>query len=163
MRKSILGALAVALLAGPAVAKAGLVVEVSAGSGFVYDPGPIARIPTNVMIAPGVSFAKMLRLELGLLGNLGDVKASKFDLDLRPMVVLRPPMFPLYLRGILGVTNLIDGPQKLTYGGALGVDFGLFGLGAFLEAGIVPRVVEVPGAGDQTIKIFEGRIGAYWD
>jgi hypothetical protein len=43
------------------------------------------------------------------------------------------------------------------------VDFGLFGLGAFLEAGIVPRVVEVAGAGDQTIKIFEGRIGAYWD
>jgi hypothetical protein len=162
MRKSILGALAVALLAGPAVAKAGVVVEVSAGSGFVYDPGPIARIPTNVMIAPGVSFAKMLRLELGLLGNLGDVKASKFDLDLRPMVVLKPPMFPLYLRGILGVTNLIDGPKKLTYGGALGMDFGLFGLGAFLEAGIVPRVVEVAG-GDQTIKIFEGRIGAYWD
>jgi hypothetical protein len=163
MRKYILGALAVALLAGPAVANAGMLVEVSAGSGAAYDPKPVARIPTNIMVAPGYSFASMLKLELGVLGNLGDVKDSKFDLDLRPMVVVKPPLFPIYLRGIVGVTSLVDGPRKFTYGGALGMDFGALGVGMFLEAGFVPRRVEIPGGADQTIKVVEGRLGAYWD
>lgn len=117
MKKLILSAAALALLLGPAAASAGVVVELSAGSGLRYDPSPAERTPTNLMIAPGVSVAGILKLELGLLGNLGDVKGSKFDLDLRPMIVVSPPFFPLYARGIFAVTNLTNGPQKIQYGG----------------------------------------------
>jgi hypothetical protein len=167
MRKSILTAAALALLVGPAAARAGAVIEVSAGSGFKYDPSPTERTPTNVMLAPGYSFAGMLKLELGLLGNLGDVKGSKFDLDLRPMLVVSPPMIPVYVRGIFAVTNLKDGPRKIQYGGALGTSFGALGFGAFLEAGLVPRVVEIVDAAgaksDKTFWLAEGRLGVYWD
>lgn len=166
MKKLILSAAALALLLGPAAASAGVVVELSAGSGLRYDPSPAERTPTNLMIAPGVSVAGILKLELGLLGNLGDVKGSKFDLDLRPMIVVSPPFFPLYARGIFAVTNLTNGPQKIQYGGALGMSFGALGFGGFVEAGLVPRVVEVATATGKTDKTFwlaEGRVGAYWD
>jgi hypothetical protein len=167
MKRLILSAAALAMLAGPAAARAGLVVELSAGSGFRWDPSPTERVPTNVMVAPGVSLAGMLKLELGLLANLADVKGSKFDLDLRPMVVVSPPLFPLYLRGIFAVTNLANGPQKIQYGGALGMSFGALGFGGFVEAGVVPRVVEVTSASgaksDQTHWLAEGRLGVYWD
>jgi hypothetical protein len=169
MRQSILTAAALALLVGPAAARAGALIEVSAGSGFKYDPSPTERTPTNLMIAPGYSIAGMLKLELGLVGNLGDVKGSKFDLDLRPMVVISPPMIPVYVRGIFAVTNLTasDGPRKVQYGGALGTSFGALGFGAFLEAGLVPRVVEIVDAtgakSDKTFWLAEGRLGVYWD
>jgi hypothetical protein len=167
MKRLVLTAAALALLLGPAAAHAGWLVEASVGSGFRYDPSPTERTPTNIMIAPGFSFAGMLKLELGVVGNLGDVKGSKFDLDLRPMVVVAPPLFPLYLRGIFAVTNLTDGPQKVQYGGALGMSFGALGFGAFIEAGLVPRVVEVVDAtgakSDKTFWLAEGRLGAYWD
>lgn len=167
MKRLILSAAALALLLGPAAASAGTVIEVSAGSGFRYDPSPTERIPTNLMIAPGFSFAGMLKLELGVVGNLGDVKGSKFDVDLRPMLVISPPLFPLYARAIFAVTDLGNGPRKIQYGGALGVSFGALGFGAFLEAGLLPRVVEVTDAAgnksDKTYWIAEGRLGAYWD
>ncbi len=166
MRRLVLSAAALAILAGPLAARAGLLVEVSAGSGFRWDPSPTERTPTNLMVAPGYSLAGMLKLELGVLANMGDVKGGKFDVDLRPMVVIAPPLFPLYARGIFAVTNLANGPQKIQYGGALGVSFGLFGIGGFVEAGIVPRVVEVTtatGKKDETHRLSEGRVGVYWD
>lgn len=166
MKRLVLSAAALAILAGPLSARAGVVLELSAGSGFRWDPSPTERTPTNLMIAPGYSLGGMLKLELGVLANLADVKGSKFDVDLRPMVVIAPPLFPLYLRGIFAVTNLANGPQKIQYGGALGVSFGLFGVGGFVEAGIVPRVVEVStpaGKTDQTHRLAEGRVGVYWD
>jgi hypothetical protein len=167
MKRLFLTAAALAVLAVPTASRAGLVVELSAGSGFRWDPKPTERTPTNVMIAPGVSFAGMLKLELGVVANLADVEGSDFDIDLRPMIVVAPPILPLYVRGIFAVTNLANGPQKIQYGGALGVAFGLFGVGAFLEAGIVPRVVEVPtatgGKRDVTYRLAEGRLGVYWD
>lgn len=129
--------------------------------------GPVERIPTNLMIAPGVSVAGMLKLELGVLGNLGDVKGSKFDVDLRPMVVIAPPLFPMYGRAIFAVTDLANGPRKIQYGGALGVSFGALGFGGFVEAGLLPRVVEVTDAtgakSDKTYWLAEGRVGVYWD
>ena len=168
MKRMILSAAALALLLGPAAARASLTVELSAGSGFRYDPSPTERTPTNVMVAPGYSFAGMLKLELGLVGNLGDVKGSKFDLDLRPMLVLSPPLFPIYARAIFAVTNLTNGPQKLQYGGALGTSFGALGFGGFLEAGLVPRVVELvdPTTGaksDKTFWLAEGRVGVCFE
>lgn len=166
MNGRMLVAAALALLLGPAAARAGVLVEVSAGSGFRYDPKPIERMPTNVMIAPGYSIAGMLKLELGLAANLSDVKGSKFELDLRPMVVLSPPLFPLYGRAIFAVSNLMEGPQKVQYGGALGTSFGLLGFGVFFEAGLLHRTLAVTDAGvtkDVDRWVAEGRLGVYWD
>lgn len=139
-----LAALAVvaALALVPAPASAGFGVEVSAGSGVQLSPS-VERTPVNVMVAPGYGLAGLLRLELGLVGNLGDVQNSKFDLELRPMVVISPPLFPLYLRAIFAVQNLVDGPTTLAYGGALGLSFGLAGVGLFVEAGVLPRNAKV--------------------
>lgn len=166
MNGRILVALALALLLGPAAARAGVVVELSAGSGFRYDPKPVERTPTNVMIAPGYSIAGILKLELGLAANLSDVEGSKFELDLRPMVVVSPPLFPLYVRGVFGVTNLVDGPQKVTYGGALGTSFGLMGVGLFLEAGVLHRTLSLTTSGVESnvdYWVGEGRLGVYFD
>ncbi len=166
MKRLVLSAAALAILAGPAAARAGFVLEASAGSGLRWDPSPTERTPTNVMLAPGYGVGGVLKLELGVLANLADVKGSKFDVDLRPMVVVSPPLFPLYLRGIFAVTNLGSGPRNIQYGGALGLSFGLLGVGAFVEAGIVPRVVEVTTASgakkDETHRLAEGRLGVYW-
>ncbi len=154
--------LALVMLAGPAVARAGTIIEGSVGSGFRWDPSPVERIPTNVMLAAGYSFASVLKLELGVVGNLADVKHSKFDLDLRPMIVLKPPVLPFYVRGILGVSGLVEGPAALNYGGALGVRLGLLGVGAFLEAGALSRRVKFNGENKDSW-VAEGRLGVYWD
>jgi hypothetical protein len=112
----------------------------------------------------------MLRLQLGAFANLGDVQgsidnasASNFYMDLRAMVVIAPPLFPIYLRGIVGETNVFNGSTKVTYGGALGLSFGLFGIGGFVEAGATSRTypVTVPGAPAATTTGWqaEGKIG----
>lgn len=167
MKKLATAFAAAVLLAAPAAAHAGVVYELSAGSGARIDPSPKERIPTNVMLASGFSFAGMLKLELGLVGNLSDVKDSKFDLALRPMVVVSPPLFPLYARGIFAVNGLVEGPTRIAYGGALGLSFGLFGIGVFLEAGYLPQdmdLVDATGKKVKTrVKLVEGRLGAYWD
>jgi len=161
MKKLIQGLLlAMALAAAPA--RADVVFELSLGSGARIDPKPTERIATNIMLAGGFSFAGMLKLELGLLGNLGDVQDSEFDLSLRPMVVISPPLFPLYLRGILAVNGLVDGPTDVAYGAALGLSFGLFGIGAFIEAGYLPQDLKV-GDEEVRVKLIEGRIGGYWE
>jgi hypothetical protein len=154
--------LALVMLAGPAVSRAGTIIEGSVGSGLRWDPSPVERIPTNVMLAAGYSFASVLKLELGVVGNLADVKHSKFDLDLRPMIVLKPPVLPFYVRGILGVSGLVEGPAALNYGGALGVRLGALGVGAFLEAGALSRRVKIDGE-NKDAWTAEGRLGIYWD
>jgi hypothetical protein len=168
MRKIAWSVLAAALaLAAPTAARAGVVLELSAGSGATVDPSPASRIPTNVMLAGGFSFASLLKLELGTVANFGDVKSSKFNMDLRPMAVVSPPLFPLYLRGILTVTNLVRDSVKIGYGGGLGASFGVAGVGAFLEADALSRIVEVPtvtgGTRDKTTWTAEGRLGVRWD
>jgi hypothetical protein len=161
MKKLAPGLLLALALAVPSAARADVVFELSLGSGAKVEPSPNERIPTNIMLAGGFSFA-VLKLELGLVGNLGDVENSEFDLSLRPMVVLSIPAFPFYLRGILSVNGLVDGPTEVDYGGALGLSFGLFGLGMFLEAGYLPTDLKLD-TGTVHAKIVEGRIGAYWD
>ncbi|ACG71537.1 conserved hypothetical protein [Anaeromyxobacter sp. K] len=167
MTKFAWSVLALALLGAPAAARAGGLLELSVGSGARIDPSPTERIPTNVMLTAGYGFADMLKLELGAVANLGDVEDSKFDIDLRPMLVVSPPLFPVYLRGIMTVNSLVEEPVKIGYGGALGVRLGVLGLGAFVEAGVLARIVEVPDAAgvthDKTFTIVEGRVGGYWD
>jgi hypothetical protein len=174
MRRISFGLLALTLLASPVAARAGFLVEASVGSGVRAGIGTAERIPTNVMGAIGYGFTDMLKLEVGALASLGDAKAgfssggSRTDVDLRGMVVISPPLFPLYLRGIAGVTSLKVKPARFTYGAALGVGFGLFGVGAFGEVGAMQHRYEVtvpvtPATPSGTVGKdgwqLEGRIG----
>jgi hypothetical protein len=171
MKKLVLGLLALTLLASPAAAHAsGLLFEASVGSGLRAGIGSTERIPTNLMATLGYGFTDMLKLEVGALASLGDAKASfstggsKSDVDLRGMVVISPPLFPLYLRGIAGVASLKQKPATFTYGAALGVGFGLFGIGAFGEVGAMQHRYEItlPGGVGTVGKDgwqIEGRLG----
>ncbi len=133
MAKLLSAAVALALFVSPVTARAGGLIEGSLGSGLRWDPSPTERIPTTVMLTAGYSFP-MVKLELGALAALADVDNSKFDIDLRPMLVVKPPAFPIYFRGILSWGNLIEGPKNFGYGAAVGMRFGLK-LGVFVEAG----------------------------
>ena len=171
MKRIPLALLTLALVSSPLAARAGgLLFEASVGSGVRAGIGDTERIPTNVMATLGYGFTDMLKLEVGALANLGDVSASyaaggtKVDVDVRGMVVVSPPLFPLYVRGIAGVTSLKAKPAKFTWGGAVGVGFGLFGIGAFGEVGAMQHTYQIPvpvTGPDQEKKGWqiEGRLG----
>jgi hypothetical protein len=161
----ILAALALtATLALPAAARAGFLVEGSVGKGAQLSPSPVKAEPTNIMIAPGYSIP-FLRLELGLVNSLPDAANKKYDIGFRPMVVIAPPIFPLYGRAIFAVTNLLHKPVEVAYGGALGLKLGLGPIGVFAEAGVLPRLRKFTDTSTMTTEskfawIIEGRIGA---
>jgi len=111
------------------------------------------------MDAPGYEFLGILRAQLGVVGALGDVKNSKFDLQLRPMLGIYPPILPLYARAIFAYENLLNKPRHVAVGGAVGIKIGLpfIGLGVFAEGACIPRFVD-----SKTETVVEGRLGAYW-
>jgi hypothetical protein len=161
-------ALVAAALALPAAARPDTTLALSAGTGT--QTSPRERMPTNVMLAPGYALGP-IRAELGIVGALADVTSpttgrTRAELELRPMLVLAPPASPLYARAILAVTNLVDGPRDLAYGGALGLSFGMLGASAFVEAGALPRSIAVAQAGggtkDELRWVVEGRLGAMY-
>ena len=162
MAKLSSAVLALALFLCPVAARAGGLLEGSIGSGFRWQPKPTERIPTNVELTLGYSFP-IVKIELGGVANFNDVKSSKFDVDLRPMLVVKPPAFPLYFRGILSYSNLVEGPKAFGYGGAIGSRFGPpIGLGVFLEAGAIAKRVKI-GTVEKDTWFAEGRLGFYWD
>jgi hypothetical protein len=177
MRRLFLGVALLGLAATPLAAHAGAVLEVSAGMGSQLQPN-LVRAPTNLMVAPGWGFAGILKLELGLVAALGDVRTGKADMELRPMLVVAPPLFPLYARAIFAAQNLFNGPTQIAYGGALGVSFGipLTGFGVFAELGVLPRNAKVDAASgapvfgstsaatrDEFRWFAEGRVGASYE
>ena len=161
MAKLSSGLVAAALLLAPLSARAGLLFEGSAGSGITLSPHSGDRIPTNLMLTGGYSFP-VVKLELGVLANLADVDNSKFDLELRPMLVVKPPVLPFYARAIVGVSGLVQKPVGFVYGAAVGVRMGAVGVGAFLEAGAVAKRLEIENV-KKDVWIAEGRLGVYWD
>ncbi len=153
MRKLFFGLLAVLALSLPSPAEAGAFLEASLGKGAEVKPETKAQ-PINIMVAPGYSLA-ILKLQVGLAADLPDVENSKFDIGVRPMLTLSPPVVPLYARLILAVNNLTNKERRsLAYGGAVGLSVGLGGIGVFLEAGLLPRSLR-----DQFHWIIEGRGG----
>ena len=155
MRRWFQAALVLCLLAVAPAARAGWILEASVGKGVQVSPSPVAATQTNLMLAPGFTFLSLLRLELGLVGELPDLKDSKFDLQLRPMLVVAPPILPLYGRAIFAVTNLLEGKTTIAYGAAAGFKLGVGPVGVFAEAGLLPRSVA-----SKISWVVEGRVGA---
>jgi hypothetical protein len=144
-------------VAAPALARADFILEGSAGTGYQVKPSiDTKRQPTNLMLAGGWGFGEWIRGEVGLLAEIPDNDAYEFDLQVRPMLVVDPPLLPIYARLIVGVANLLH-DANFAFGGALGLGGSIAGLGLFAEAAMVPRVAD----GDFNW-ILEGRAGAYY-
>jgi len=167
MRKLAFILCAAALMAVPSLAEAGIIIEASVGKGLQVKPTPplnsdfAGRLAqTNLLIAPGYAIGQMLRAELGVLmdmpGKAAGVKQD-FQVRLRPMLVVSPPLLPLYGRLIFGMANVLKKDRVIEYGAALGVGASLFGLGLFAEAGVIPQAAD---AG--TVWIVEGRAGGFF-
>lgn len=139
----------------PAAARADFSLAVSVGSGWRLDPDS-GRIPTNLMLAPGFDVAgELLRLEVGFVADLPDVRDTDFDVQLRPMLVLNLPPIPLYARLVTGVTKVLNGPLAIAFGAVAGLRAALGPeTTAFVEAGFVPQA-----HGDAFESILEGRLG----
>ncbi len=154
MRKLLFGLVFAFGIAAPGAARAGFIVEGSLGKGRVVDPNS-RWTQTNVMVAPGLTFiGSILRLQVGLGADLPDVEASEFDLQIRPMITVKPPILPIHARAIFAVQSLAH-DVRVAYGGAAGLNLSLFGIGVFAEAGFLPTSIN-----DQINWVVEGRIGA---
>jgi hypothetical protein len=161
MRWMILSVVLASVTFAPTPAEAGPLVEVSLGQGYRLSPSPADALGFNFMVAPGYSLlAGVLKLELGIMGNLEDVEQSDFDLNLRPMIVVKPPILPVYGRAIFAIQGLVDSPVTVAYGGALGLSFGIpfTGIGIFGEVGVLPRVVH-----SVDVWVLEWRLGASYE
>lgn len=156
MRRLSLAAVVMALsLAVPTVARAGWIVEGSIGKGAKVSPSPVKAEQLNLMVSPGLTlFDSILRLQVGLLSELPDVEASKFNLEFRPMITISPPLLPIYARAVFGITNLLSGETTVAYGGAVGLSIGVGPIGVFAEAGFLPR-----SRMSQINWVIEGRLG----
>jgi hypothetical protein len=158
MRKLGLAVAVVVLWAAPRAASAGPLVEGSLGLGWIgTSPGFDTRMPVNIMVAPGYGLLDdLLKIQLGVgASGFGDVSGDKFRLQLRPMVTLKPPLFPAYIRGIVAFLDVTDSSTRQTaFGGAAGVTFGLAAIGIFAEVGALTY-----SAASQSFWILEGRAG----
>ncbi len=154
LRTSLSALVLASVVTLPTAARAGWVIEGSIGKGAIVSPSPVKATQSNIMIAPGFTIP-FLRFELGLVSELPDVKDKKFDLELRPMIVLAPPILPLYGRVIVAVTNLLNEKTTVAYGAAAGLKLGLGPVGVFAEAGLLPRSIE-----SKVHWVIEGRLGA---
>jgi len=161
MRKLGLAIVVVALWSAPRAASAGPFVEGSLGLGWHVSPslpaGAESRQPLNIMIAPGYGFlADLLKVSVGFAGSgFGDVSGDVFRLQIRPMVTVQPPLFPLYVRGMLAFLDVTHSDTSQTaFGAAAGLSFGLLGVGVFGEVGALTF-----SAGGSQNWIVEGRAG----
>ena len=148
-----------ALAASPSDARADGVIEASLGKGWEVEPASQQQA-LNLMVAPGLSFS-IIKLQLGLVADIPDVEASNFDIGIRPMLTISPPVLPLYARAIFAVNHLTEsGNSKRSWalGGAVGLSFGVAGISIFGEAGILPRSLN-----DEFHWIVEGRLGVGYE
>lgn len=148
---------AAAVLAPARDAHATFNLEFSIGAGGQVSPSR-AYEATNLMVTPGIGILEnILRFELGVVGSFAAAMQRdphSFDLELRPMIVISPPIIPLYLRAIFAGVDLFSPKRTIAYGGALGVGISAFGLGIFAELGVLPRVFQ-----SQFQWLLEGRAG----
>ncbi len=130
-------------------------LSVSAGTGWQAHPSA-SRISTNLSVAPGISLLPkdLLRFELGFIADMPDLRNRHADLQIRPMLLINPPLFPMYARLVAGVSNIAHGPAAVRFGAAAGVRLSLAHVGLFAEAGYIPYVRD-----NTFFSVLEGRIG----
>lgn len=156
MHKLSLAIAALAVYVLPSAAQAGWVVEASVGRGMQVEPSVDDDLgPTNLLVAPGYGLGEVLRAEVGFVIDLPEENVGT-NLRLRPMLVIDPPILPLYGRLIVGVANLLENERAFEFGGAVGIGGSIGGIGLYAEVGALPQAI----AGD-FIWIAEGRAGAY--
>jgi len=154
------GALAVAIVTAPLRAHAAWTIAGSFGQGLEASPRSGAARATSLMVAPGYGVGEALRVELGLAGTVDAAKRGLFDFEVRPMLVVAPPGFPIYGRFVAAAVSLLHGPSAVGLGAALGVDTGPWsGVHFFFEGGVLPRRGVGP-AGKQRLEwVAEGQAG----
>lgn len=139
-------------------AHADATLSVSLGYGQQLSPTSQTE-STNLMVAPGFGIGNLLRLELGILGALEGSRPgsdSGLGLQFRPMLVISPPLLPVFARLIVAAVDPFSVTRTFAYGGAIGVVAALSGVGLFLEAGVLPRAYNSYFAW-----VLEGRAGVY--
>ncbi len=153
MRRVGLLVFVAALWAAPRQASAGWVLEGSFGVPWQTSPS-VARQQLNLMVTPGYGFLDdLLRVELGLVSNFADVQGSKFNVGLRPMLAVHPPMLPVYGK-LLFDWNDIGNSSTATIGAAVGLSFGLGPAALFVEGDYLPRSLA-----DTNRNVLEARAG----
>ena len=178
MRKFLVAAILTAMTMLPAAARAEFLLEASVGQGYQTAPTPRQWEQTNLELSPGwapsLPVLSWFRLQLGIVADFASRSGTSTNMELRPMLSLVPPVFPIYGRLIFAVDNLFErngSKREIIYGGALGVRVGLPGIafvpamGIFAEAGLIPRSRDFPsgaaGTTSKTAWVVEGRAGAY--
>ncbi len=162
MRSFFMAVVMTVTLMSPLAARAGWLIEGSAGIGAQVKPTPVKREQWNLMVTPGYVLPIPLvdlALQLGAVFDGPDSDSRKSNLELRPMLMIKAPVLPVYGRVIMAVNNLLgrDGLEReYAFGGAGGLRFGLGPIGVFAEAGVLPR-----SRNDKLSWIIEGRGGAY--
>ncbi len=166
MRSFFLAVVVTATLMCPMAARAGWLLEGSAGLGAQVSPTPVHREQWNLMITPGYILPIPLvdlGLQLGAVWNGPDSDERKSNLELRPMLLVKAPLLPLFGRLIMAVNNLAgrDGQKReFAFGASAGLRFGLGPVGVFAEAGVLPRSRDF-ATEKKFAWIVEGRAGAY--
>ncbi|MEK6606868.1 MAG: hypothetical protein AABZ30_04330 [Myxococcota bacterium] len=118
----------------------GLTLSMTAGTGWQAS-SPGGRIQTNVMVAPGFEIlGPLLRFDAGFVADLPDIEASRFDVQVRPSLVIELPVLPIYGRVSAGVADLLHGPVSVAFGPSIGVRMGVGGVSLLAEVGYIPMV-----------------------
>ena len=164
MRKLALAVLLALASSAPVTARADLLAfSLDLSLGLPWSTSPtVERMPTNIMLTPGLVVASWVSAELGIVAAFAEyTQPSRWAI--RPMVGLYPPMLPLYGKLVIDVANLNQAGGLgtiTTVGGALGLMFGIGPVRLFLEADYIPQKVPLPAGGTQNLQVWEGRLGA---
>ena len=123
-------------------AQAGWTVAGSAGLGVEVSPETQVQAG-NLMGTVGYEFLGILRPELGVVGSLEAARhgqPTQGGLEFRPMLVVQPPLVPIYGRLIVSGVDMFSSRRRtVAYGGALGLQLGVLSVKVFGEAGVLPR------------------------
>jgi len=150
-----LGALFLALPVSTRAGVADVFVDASVGVPWRMSP-TISRMPTNVMLTPGILLVNWVSAEVGVVAGVAQF-GQPARWAVRPMVGLYPPMIPLYVKLVVDVNNLnLTGglPVITTVGGALGLQFKVGPVRLLLEGDYLPEHVN-----GQNLNVVEGRAG----
>lgn len=96
---------------------------VSLGEGVRFDDGTARRLPVSIEFLPSIQPIPWIKVDLGFLGTLEDLRHEGRDFLLRPGVRVTPPFLPVYLRVAvpLRTTHSFDWGFLVGAGASIGV------------------------------------------